>query len=124
MVETELALITEIDHFLHIRLRQLLHIPIDRIHIQSIKQHPERRTQRQTPPTPTTDVIDPSELGIDLSKVPELRLCKIKRRASHGLYPKRARRGRPTGHANGQAKGRLHMNRIDLGMVETAIYSH
>jgi hypothetical protein len=87
MVEAQLALIAKVHDLLHINRRQLLHVPIHRLDIQPIKHHLERRTQRQTPPTPPTYVIDPPQLRIDLSQIPKLRLSQIQRRTSHALCP-------------------------------------
>src|SRR5207302_6158594 len=68
------------DDFLHVRRRQLLDVPVDRLDVDPIEQYLERRTQRQTPPAPITDVVHPPQLPIDRRRVPELRLPKIERR--------------------------------------------
>jgi hypothetical protein len=85
VVVAELALVAEIDDFLEIRLRQLVDVAIDRLDVDAVEQHLERRTQRQAPPAPRAHVEDAPHLLVDLPEVPELGPGKIERRiARHG----------------------------------------
>src|SRR5438093_3913628 len=79
VIEAELALIAEIDDFLYVRRRQLLHVAVDRLDVYPVEQHLERRTQRQTPATPAADVINPPQLPINRPEIPELRVPDIER---------------------------------------------
>jgi len=80
VIEAELALIAEVDHFLDVGRRQLVDVAVDRLDVDPIEQHLERRTQRQTPPAPAANVINPPQLLIDRSQIPELRTLDIERR--------------------------------------------
>src|SRR5262249_20228403 len=86
VIEAELALIAEIDHFLDVGRRQLVDVAVDRLHVHAIEQHLERRTQRQAPPAPAANVIDPPQLLVDRTKIPELRPPDIERRHVMSLY--------------------------------------
>src|SRR5207249_5611038 len=79
VIEAELALIAEIDHFLDVGGRELVDIAVDRLHVHAVEQHLERRTQRQAPPAPPTNVIAPPQLLINRSQIPKLRTLDIER---------------------------------------------
>jgi hypothetical protein len=79
VIEAELALVAEVDDFLHVGARQLVDVAVDRLDVHPVEEHLERRTQRQTPPTPAADVVDPPQLLINRGKVPELRLPDVER---------------------------------------------
>jgi hypothetical protein len=79
MVEAELALVAEVDDFLDVSMRQLLDIAVHAVDVDSIEHDFERRTQRQTPPTPVTDVVDAPQLPVDVAAVPKLGCPDIKR---------------------------------------------
>ena len=72
VVVAELALVTEIDDFLDVGRRQLLHVAVDRVDVDSIEHHLEGRTERQASPTSVADVVDAPELAVDVAAVPEL----------------------------------------------------
>ena len=85
VVVAELALVAEVDHFLDVRRRQLVDVTVDSLPVQPIEHHLERRTQRQAPPTPPTDVVHPPQLPLDLPQIPKLRPPQIERRiVRHG----------------------------------------
>src|SRR4029453_1708012 len=121
VIETELALIAEIDHFLDVAGRQFVDVAVARLDVHPIEQHLERRTQRQTPPTPTTNVINPPQLPIDLPQIPKLRLPKIQRRTSHALCPEeKAGVNDWTWHEGIENWSDMHVIDLDMdeGMVE------
>jgi hypothetical protein len=80
VVEAELALIAEIDDFLDVRRRQLVHVAVDRLDVHPVEQHLERRTQRQAPPAATADVVHTPHLPVNRPEIPKLRLPKIQTR--------------------------------------------
>src|SRR5438876_4839166 len=80
VIETELALVAEVDDFLDVRCGQLFHVAVDGVDIHPIEQHFERRAERQTPPTAAAYVIDPPQLLVDGAELPELRILDIETR--------------------------------------------
>src|SRR5262245_56288745 len=48
VIEAKLALIAEVDDFLHVGALQLVDIAVDRLDVHPVEEHLERRTQRQT----------------------------------------------------------------------------
>ena len=88
VVVAELALVAEVDDFLHVGRRQLLDVPVDRLDVDPAEHHLERRTQRQTPPTPIADVVHPPQLGIDRRRLPKLRQLHIERRIARHQSPR------------------------------------
>ncbi len=79
VVEAELALVAEIDHFLDVARRKLVDVAVDRLDVHAVEEHLERRAERQAPPAPATDVVNPPQLLINRGQIPKLRALDIQR---------------------------------------------